>query len=280
MKIFKTIQELRENISLQKVSGKTIGFVPTMGALHKGHLSLIEQARNENDITVCSIFVNPIQFNNKEDYIKYPRSTKSDVLMLEEARCNFLFIPEENEMYANEQIINYDLGELDKNMEGAFRPGHFNGVAVIVKKLFDIVEPHNAYFGQKDFQQLAIIKYFIKHSNLKVNIVECQTIRENDGLAMSSRNLRLSAEERKAAPIIYRTLIKAQTEVKSNDIITIKKMVEKEINDCPLMKLEYFEIVDAETLHVVSNLNTHKSVVACIAVYLGNVRLIDNVKFL
>jgi pantoate--beta-alanine ligase len=280
MKIFRTIKEIKENISFQKVSGKTIGFVPTMGALHHGHLSLIENARKENDITVCSIFINPIQFNNKEDYIKYPRSTESDILMLEKANCDFLFIPEESEMYPDDEVINYDLGGLDKNMEGAFRPGHFNGVAVIVKKLLDIVEPDRAYFGQKDFQQLAIIKYFVKQNKIPVQIIGCQTVRENDGLAMSSRNQRLTPEQRAVAPLIYKTLMSAQAEAGSKDIKTLKSLVEEEISKCSLMKLEYFDIVDAETLQKVQDLKNHRSVVACIAVYLGNVRLIDNVNFL
>jgi pantoate--beta-alanine ligase len=280
MKIFSTIKEIKENLSLQKVSGKTIGFVPTMGALHKGHLSLIEYARKENDTTVCSIFINPIQFNNKEDYIKYPKSTESDILMLEKAGCDFLFMPEESEMYPDDKIITYELGSLDKNMEGAFRPGHFNGVAVIVKKLFDIIEPDRAYFGQKDFQQLAIIKYFVKQFKIPVQIIGCQTVRENDGLAMSSRNQRLTTEERVVAPLIYKTLIKVRSEAGSKDISTLKKMVEEEISKCSLMKLEYFDIVDAETLQIVHNIRNHKSVVGCIAVYLGNVRLIDNVNFL
>jgi len=280
MKLFKTIKEIKENLSLQKVSGKTIGFVPTMGALHQGHLSLLENARKENDITVCSIFINPIQFNNKEDYNKYPRSTESDILILEKANCDFLFMPEESEMYPDDKIINYDLGGLDKYMEGAFRPGHFNGVAVVVKKLFDIVEPDNAYFGQKDFQQLAIIKYVVKQLKIPIQIIGCQTVRENDGLAMSSRNQRLTPEQRTLAPLIYKTLMKTKAMAGSKDISDLKSLVEDEIGKCSLMKLEYFDIVDAETLQSIHNLENHKSVVACIAVYLGNVRLIDNVNFL
>jgi pantoate--beta-alanine ligase len=280
MKIFRTIKEIRENLSLQKVSGKTIGFVPTMGALHKGHIALIENAKKENDITVCSIFINPIQFNNKEDYIKYPKSTESDILMLEKVNCDLLFLPEESEMYPDDKVNNYDLGDLDKIMEGAFRPGHFNGVAVIVKKLFDIVEPDRAYFGKKDFQQLAIIKYFVKQYKIDIQIIGCETVRETDGLAMSSRNQRLTPEERDVAPLIYQTLMKARSEAGSKDIPTLKKLVEKEISNCTLMKLEYFDIVDAETLQIVHNIKNHKFVVGCIAVYLGNVRLIDNVNFL
>ncbi|HFB61616.1 MAG TPA: pantoate--beta-alanine ligase, partial [Bacteroidetes bacterium] len=197
MKKFTTIKETKEYLSGQKAAGKTIGFVPTMGALHEGHLELMRRARKENDLLVVSIFVNPIQFNNPDDLKKYPRTLEDDMEKLKSVDCNVLFAPDAAEMYPEKVTTQYDFGELDKVMEGKFRPGHFNGVAVVVKKLFDIVQPHRAYFGEKDFQQLAIIKKLVEMENIPVEIVPCPIVRDPAGLAMSSRNRLLTPEQRK-----------------------------------------------------------------------------------
>lgn len=280
MEIFHTIYEIRKCIALYKNQGATIGFVPTMGALHKGHITLIERAKKENNLCVCSIFVNPIQFNNKEDLAKYPRTIETDIKILDQVNCDILFAPSEKEIYPEPDSTIYDLGGLDKHIEGAFRPGHFNGVAVVMKKLFDIVEPHRVYFGEKDFQQLAIIKYLVKKNNIPVEVVSCPTIRESDGLAMSSRNALLTAEEREVASLIYQTLEKAREMYKSCSPEELKTYVVSRIESCPQMKIEYFEVVHTETLEPVANFNEPHNCIACIAVYLGKVRLIDNIKFL
>jgi len=279
MKIFYKISEIKEYLLSQKANDHKIGFIPTMGTLHLGHLSLIEKAKADNLLCVCSIFINPLQFNNKEDLANYPKSLESDIIKLESVSCDILFAPSEKEIYPETDNTVYDLGGLDKNMEGAFRPGHFNGVAVVVKKMFDIIEPLKAYFGEKDFQQLAIIKSLVKKYNIPVEIVQCPTIREADGLAMSSRNLRLLPAERKAAPLIYMTLNKAKEMARKSSIDELKELVINEINKNPLLKLEYFEIVDCESLEPVSNLPGNKKCIACIATYVGNVRLIDNINF-
>jgi pantoate--beta-alanine ligase len=280
MEIFHSIYEIRKYVSLSKNKGATIGFVPTMGALHKGHITLVERAKKENNLCVCSIFVNPIQFNNKEDLFKYPRSIETDIEILKQFNCDILFAPSEKEIYPEPDNTIYDLGGLDKLMEGAFRSGHFNGVAVVVKRLFDIVESHRVYFGEKDFQQLAIIKYLIKKNNIPVEVVSCPTIREPDGLAMSSRNAFLTTEERKVAPLIYQTLKKAREIYKSCSIEKLKTYVVSEIESCPQLKIEYFEVVHSETLESADNFNEPAKCIACIAVYLGKVRLIDNIFFL
>jgi pantoate--beta-alanine ligase len=280
MKIFHKINEIKEFLSYQKNSGLKIGFIPTMGALHKGHISLIERAKKENDLCVCSIFVNPIQFNNSEDLKKYPRNIENDILYLKSINCDVLFSPSEEEMYPEPNKIIYDFDGLDNCMEGAFRPGHFNGVAVVVKKLFDIIKPDYAYFGEKDYQQLVIIKYLIKILKIPVTVVPCATIRESDGLAMSSRNKILTQDERKIAPYVYKTLTKAKEKYSNYSIDELKKWVITEINSCSLMKAEYFDIVDKDTLEPVFSFVKRENCIGCIAVYLGKVRLIDNIKFL
>ena len=279
MNVFTKIVEIKEYLSKLRANGLTIGFVPTMGALHEGHLSLLRKAKQENDICICSIFVNPLQFNNIEDLIKYPRPIEKDIDILTSVNCAILFNPSEKEIYPEPGNTIFDFGGLDKYMEGASRPGHFNGVAVIVNKLFEIINPNKAYFGEKDYQQLTIIKYLVKALNIPVKIVACPTLRESDGLAMSSRNLRLSSEERKVAPLIYSTLSEIKKMYKSNTIEDIKRFVKNSIHKCPLMKLEYFEIVNTETLVPVNVIDDSYSRIACIAVYLGNIRLIDNIKF-
>lgn len=278
IKLEKT-KDLRSWISDQKMRACSIGFVPTMGALHEGHLDLVKRAVSENDLVVCSIFVNPIQFNKPEDLKKYPRSLESDLEMLESAGCDLAFCPGVKEMYPKPEKIVYDFGMLDKVMEGEHRPGHFNGVAIVVKKLFDFVEPHRAYFGQKDYQQLQVIKALVKKENLEVEIVGCPTVRESDGLAMSSRNQRLTPEQRREAPKIFRALDKARTMYPEASLDEIKAMVIDEINTSPHLEVEYFEISDAETLLPVTRPGKNQKLVACIAVNAGNVRLIDNVLF-
>jgi len=277
MEIFKTIGEIQNFLNGKKNKGLTIGFVPTMGALHQGHLSLVERSIEENDHTVCSIFVNPIQFNRKEDLLKYPRDTESDIQKLEESGCNTVFCPEVEEIYPESPTEYYDFGNLDKIMEGAFRPGHFNGVAVVVKRLFEIIKPDRAYFGEKDFQQLAIVQDMVRQLNIPVLIVPCSIVREKDGLAMSSRNQRLTENERKLAPFIYQTLKEAQERAKKSSVDELKNWVLKQFHAHKDFKLEYFEIVDMKTLLQVKTWSESENIIACIAAFLGNIRLIDNI---
>ena len=278
MKIFESINETNQYINSLKSKGKTIGFVPTMGALHEGHLELLRRSKRENEISVCSIFVNPIQFNNPEDLKKYPRTMESDIKKLESVQCDILFAPEVAEMYPEKVEKVYNFGELDKVMEGKFRPGHFNGVAVVVKLLFDIIPAHNAYFGDKDFQQLAIVKDMVRQEQLDIIINPCPIIREKSGLAMSSRNRRLTEKELKIAPVIYKTLKAVKEQSKIKNIEELKLWATEELNQTEGMEVEYFEIVDTEKLQPVKSLNDAKHTVACVAAYLGNVRLIDNMR--
>jgi pantoate--beta-alanine ligase len=278
MKLIYNIYELEQYISQLKKERKNIGFVPTMGALHKGHISLALRSKAENDICICSIFVNPTQFNNADDYTNYPRTLDADIELFKHSKVDAAFIPSEKEMCIETLTEKFDLGGLDKVMEGRFRPGHFNGVAYIVKKFFDLIKPDRAYFGEKDFQQLAIIKFMVKTLDLQVNIIACPIIRESDGLAMSSRNQRLGVEERENAYLIYSTLKEAKEKIKTQNIKEVKIWVEKHINMCRLMKMEYFEVVDRETLIPADLLERNGHYTACIAVYVGNVRLIDNIK--
>lgn len=273
-----TIKKLQVALDKERKEGKTIGFVPTMGALHDGHLNLISHAHAENDIVVASIFVNPIQFNNKEDLEKYPRDVEGDVKKLETHHTDYVFAPSVDEMYPDEVRKQYDFGAIDKVMEGKFRPGHFNGVAVVVHRLFNIVNPDNAYFGEKDFQQLAIIKKLIEIENLSVNVKGIPTVREPDGLAMSSRNQRLTADERKKAPLLYNTLKKASENQEKETVEEVKRYVTGTLNKNGF-SVEYFDIVDSNTLQPVSKWNDSGNLRGCIAAYLGNVRLIDNIAF-
>lgn len=277
MKTFKTISEIQTAISEIRKSGKTIGFVPTMGALHAGHISLMECCKKQCDVTVVSIFVNPTQFNNPEDYAKYPITLESDVEMLLEVGCDILFNPSEKEMYPEKDTRIFDFGALENTMEGAFRPGHFNGVAQIVSKLFDAVECDFAFFGEKDFQQLAVIKSLVKKQNYKIEIVPCPIIRENDGLAMSSRNVRLSEMERKQSANISKALFNSVEFSKTHSVSETKEMVISEINKFETMKVEYFEIFNPETFETIKNWNSNAH--ACVAVNVGTVRLIDNIFF-
>jgi pantoate--beta-alanine ligase len=280
MKQFSTIKETHDYLWSQKDIGKSIGFVPTMGALHKGHLALVNRSKLENDLTLCSIFVNPIQFNNKEDLAKYPRSLASDAKMLDEAGCDILFIPETSEMYPENELVNLDLefGMLDKVMEGKFRPGHFKGVAIVVKKLFEITLPTRAYFGKKDFQQLAIIRYMLQKLSIPIEIIPCPTVREPDGLAMSSRNMRLTIAERNLAPIIYQILFEVKQKVGKLPVRELKEWAIKRIQKDPALRVEYFEIADKDSLMPLENWNHKEHAVAFTAVFLGGVRLIDNIE--
>ena len=279
MFIARTVKELNTKLEKQRTK-KKIGFVPTMGALHQGHLSLIQCSKKNNLITIASIFVNPTQFNNKEDLIKYPREEQKDIQKLETAGCDIVFIPTTEEMYPDDMQTVYDFKGLDKVMEGKYREGHFNGVAQIVSKLFEIVKPENAYFGQKDFQQVAIINFlntnYLKHLN--INIIACDILREDDGLAMSSRNQLLSKEHRIASPIIQRTLSNYKNQYQNYSVKELINLITDDINKNPLLKVEYIDIVDNKTLKTVSQIHEGEAT-ACIAVFAGNVRLIDNVSF-
>ncbi|MDR4987561.1 MAG: pantoate--beta-alanine ligase [Bacteroidales bacterium] len=276
MKIFNNIQEISAWTTFEKKAGKSIGFVPTMGALHQGHLALVEQARKENDLVVCSIFVNPIQFNRPEDLATYPRTLDEDLKLLETVRCDAVFCPEVQEMYPHPEQKNYDFGTLDKVMEGKYRQGHFNGVAVVVSKLFGIVSPDRAYFGRKDFQQLQVIRALVVMEGLDVEIIACPTVREEDGLAMSSRNRRLSASQRSEASTIYRALTAARSMYPDVPLHDIRERVISQINASPELEVEYVEIVRADTLLPAEKHTDDVELVTCVAVNAGNIRLIDN----
>jgi pantoate--beta-alanine ligase len=277
LNIYKKVLDLQKEIFVIRQKDASIGFVPTMGALHKGHLSLIEKAKKENDFVICSIFVNPIQFNNKEDYEKYPRLEEFDINMLNEKKCDLLFLPSEKEIYPEPNNFIFNFGNLDKVMEGKFREGHFQGVAKVVKRFFEIINPDRAYFGEKDFQQLTIIRELTKQFFPAIDIISCPIIRESDGLALSSRNMRLTIEERKIVPLIYQTLKKVKERVPQTSVIELKKWVENEINSQPLMKLEYFEISSIQSLQSIEKFEKEEKYIACIAVFIGKVRLIDNI---
>jgi pantoate--beta-alanine ligase len=280
MKTFSSIKETISYLEQQKITEKSIGFVPTMGALHEGHLALMRRAKKENDLLVVSVFVNPVQFNNAGDLKKYPRTPEEDTKKLESVHCDVLFAPDAEEMYPEEVTVQYDFGGLDKVMEGAFRPGHFNGVAVVVKKLFDIIRPHRAYFGEKDFQQLVIIKKLVEMEKIPVEIVPCPIVREPDGLAMSSRNRQLSFEERKIASFIYQTLQEAKRRRNHICANPLRQMIINIFEGNEHFKLEYFDIVDDKTLRPVHAWNDKVGTVACVAVWLGSVRLIDNIRII
>jgi len=277
MEVFEHVSTLRKRLDELKQIGKTIGFVPTMGALHAGHLSLVSSSKQDNDLTVVSIFVNPTQFNNKNDLKNYPRTIEHDKQLLEANHADILFYPFEQEMYPNEVNEQWDFGTLDKVMEGKHRPGHFNGVAIIVKKLFEIVQPDRAYFGLKDFQQLAIIQALTKRLQLPITIVPCPIVRESDGLAMSSRNALLTDLERMHAASISKILFDAKRDSRQLSVKNLEKTVTDAINNIPFLKVEYFEIVDTVDLQPISDWSENKEKIGCVAVYVGNVRLIDNI---
>jgi len=279
MIITKNINELKSFLAAERLSGKRIGFVPTMGALHDGHLSLVDYCTKENDVCVVSIFVNPSQFNDRRDLLTYPRTLENDCLLLSTMGCDYVFAPSENEIYPEPDTRVFDFGAIAGVMEGAFRPGHFNGVAQVVSKLFDIVGPEKAYFGEKDFQQIAIVRELVRQSNIPVHIVSCPTIREVDGLALSSRNIRLSAEHRRMAPMIASTLKESCTYIPEMTVREVIKQVVNTLNCIPDFRVEYFEIVDGKTLQPVTCWEEAVEPTGCIAVYCGDVRLIDNIKY-
>ena len=280
MKQFTTIGELQAYLDLKTAYGQSIGFVPTMGALHEGHLTLVNRSKTENDLTVCSIFVNPVQFNNREDLKKYPRTLVRDAKLLRENGCDVLFSPETSEMYPEGEISTIDLefGMLGKVMEGEFRPGHFNGVAIVVKKLFDIVRPSKAYFGKKDFQQLAIIGQMVDTMKMSVEIVPCETVREPDGLAMSSRNMRLTIAERSLAPLIFQVLSQVKEQAGKSSVRALKKWAISKIHERAEFRVEYFEIASNKNLLPLKNWSRKEEAMAFTAVFLGDVRLIDNIE--
>lgn len=278
MKIIHTISHLKQEIAELRANGKSIGFVPTMGALHAGHISLVDKCVKDNDVCVVSIFVNPTQFNDEKDFLLYPKTFKDDRERLDDAHCDIIFAPSEQEMYPEPDDRKFDFAPLDQVMEGKFRSGHFNGVAQIVSKLFYAVEPDRAYFGEKDFQQLAIIRAMVNQYNIPVEIVGCPIVREPDGLAMSSRNARLSFQQRQIAAKIAQSLFKSTTFVPSKTVDEVKNEVITEINAEPLLDVEYFEIVNGDTLMPITDWNEADYIVGCIAVFCGEVRLIDNIK--
>lgn len=279
MKVIQTIKELQAELSALKTAGKTVGLVPTMGALHAGHASLVERSVAENDVTVVSIFVNPTQFNDKNDLVKYPRTLEADCRLLQSVGATIAFAPSVEEVYPEPDTRAFSYAPLDTVMEGAFRPGHFNGVCQIVSKLFDMVMPHRAYFGEKDFQQLAIIREMVRQMNYPLEIIGCPIVREADGLAMSSRNTRLSANERTTALNISRILFESQEFAKSHTLAETKAFVEEGIAAIGGLRLEYYEVVDARTMQTVGEWEDAEGIVGCITVFCGEVRLIDNIRY-
>ena len=277
MQIFQQIAPLKAFLKESKYQRKSIGLVPTMGALHAGHISLFNASKAQNDVTVGSIFVNPIQFNNANDLSKYPRTLEKDIQLLQTVGCDVLFNPESVEMYPEQSTVTLDFGQLDKVMEGKFRPGHFSGVALVVSKLFNIVQPDRAYFGQKDWQQFAIINKLIEEFNFGITLHSVATLRESDGLALSSRNLRLHGEQRQKANVFYEGLIKAKTALKAGETLTrVKAKVRDLIEGRADVKLEYFELADSKNLNLLENVEQSSKPIMCIAGYVGDIRLIDN----
>lgn len=277
MFLFKKVGELNAYLSGKKSQNQTIGFVPTMGALHKGHLALVAAAKARTDIVVCSIYVNPTQFNNAEDLEKYPRTIETDLALLAQQGCDVVFLPQTAEMYPEgEEAGTYEFGKVTNLLEGAFRPGHFDGVITIVKKLFDSVKPHEVFFGQKDFQQCMVVRELIRYFKMPVVFNMVPTVREADGLALSSRNVRLLPADREAALTLYKVLSHIKKHKTTHSYTTLKKEAEAMIAAWPVLKLEYLEVVDAETLTAVSESQAGREEAALIACWCGQVRLIDN----
>ena len=279
MKIIYTIQELQTELSSYKQNHQKVGFVPTMGALHEGHASLMKKSVADNDITVASVFVNPTQFNDQNDLLKYPRTLEADCKLLELCGVDLVFAPNVDEMYPEPDKRQFNYAPLDTVMEGKHRPGHFNGVCQIVSRLFDAVNPDRAYFGEKDFQQLAIIREMVRDMKYPIDIVGCPIVREADGLALSSRNARLSADERENALNISQTLFKSCTFAANHSVAGTKEMVIGAIASSPGLEVEYFEIVDGNTLQEVNSWEESTYIVGCITVFCGDVRLIDNIRY-
>ena len=280
MKIIRTLYDMTEYRTRQRDRGASVGFVPTMGALHEGHLSLVEKAVKENAVTVVSVFVNPVQFNNQDDFAKYPRNEEEDFRKLAAAGVDAVFAPTAEEMYPeNSEVKVYELGNVAEVMEGKYRPGHFQGVARVLDILFRLVNPHRAYFGEKDFQQIAVVRNLIKSEGLEVEIVACPIKRADDGLALSSRNERLDEEQRKMAPEIYNTLKYSLEYSKDHSVKATHDTVVEHLDAMPGLRVEYFDIVDARTLAPVEEWDESDWIVGCITVYCGDVRLIDNIAY-
>ncbi|MBL7814586.1 MAG: pantoate--beta-alanine ligase [Saprospiraceae bacterium] len=279
MLLFKRVLDLQKYLLTQKNKGLTVGFAPTMGALHRGHISLIDRSRAECDITVASIFVNPTQFNNAQDLEKYPRTPERDIEMLTESGCDILFMPDAAEIYPDGTTpsVKFNFGKLDRVLEGVFRPGHFDGMAQVVHRLLDIIQPERLYLGQKDFQQAAIVAKMLEILKLKTEIVTCAIVREEDGLAMSSRNVRLTVEDRPKAALIHKVLTEAADMVGEYNPSEIQKSSLLKLKAEPRFKVEYFEIVDGRTLLPIQLFEDTDFAVAVVAVWVGDVRLIDNV---
>jgi pantoate--beta-alanine ligase len=279
MHVVSTIKELNLLLQQLKNNSESVGFVPTMGALHLGHLSLITKAKSICSVVVCSIFVNPTQFNNSDDLAKYPKTLEKDIQLLHSVGCDILFCPEVTEMYPSKQLLRFDFGTLENVLEGAFRPGHFNGVGIIVSKLFHIVQPHHAFFGQKDLQQYLIINKLVNDLSFQVTLHCCEIVREDDGLAMSSRNMRLTAAQREIAPLIYKSLQFAAHLIQQQaDLETVYMKINTLYSESPI-KIDYFKCVDPVTLNEISVISKGDRIAICIACYIEEVRLIDNIIF-
>ncbi|MBQ3238942.1 MAG: pantoate--beta-alanine ligase [Bacteroidaceae bacterium] len=279
MIVVETVDKLRAFLAAARAEGKSIGLVPTMGALHEGHASLVQRSVAENDVTVVSVFVNPTQFNDKGDLERYPRTLDADCALLSSLGANYVFAPSVEEVYPEPDTRVFDFAPLDKVMEGVYRPGHFNGVAQIVSKLFMYVEPDRAYFGEKDFQQLAIIREMVRQLGFNLQVVGCPIVREKDGLALSSRNTLLTPEQRITALAISKTLFASLDYAKLHTLTETKQMVEQAIAGTEGLELEYYEVVDGNTLQPVASWDDTDYIVGCITVYCGKVRLIDNIRY-
>lgn len=277
MRVVSSIAEIQHAIAQIRCMGRTIGFVPTMGALHEGHLQVLRTAAAENDVIVCSIFINPAQFNNPDDYRLYPRLPDQDLALLRQVSCDLVFAPEPETMYPQAAVVKFDFGPLEQVMEGMHRPGHFNGVATVVSKLFHIVRPHRAYFGQKDLQQFAIIRQLVQDLHFDLELVRHPIVRAEDGLALSSRNLRLSPAERQAAPSLHKALQRAAQMLGQVPVPALKAEVAAYLAGLSAVRLEYFEVADADTLQPLAERGQPGHTALCLAAWVGPVRLIDNV---
>ena len=279
MNIYKSIEDLQAFVEAERAKGLRIAFVPTMGALHAGHLSLVRRALSECDRCIVSVFVNPTQFNDPRDLETYPRTLEADSTLLASVGASALFAPEVSTIYPEEDTRTFDVGAVAEVMEGRYRPGHFNGVMQVVSRLFDIVRPDCAYFGEKDFQQIAVIRAMARLIGSPVEIIACPIVREADGLALSSRNVRLSAEERREAPQIYRILSESRSWAKDMSPQQVIERVTEQINAVPHLRVEYFEIVDTDSLQPIASWSDSPAPHGCITVYCGEVRLIDNIAY-
>ena len=276
MIIFKKQKELKKYLT--KLNNSLIGFVPTMGALHQGHISLIKRSKKSCNITICSIYVNPTQFNNTDDLLKYPRTMKDDIKILQENKCDILYCPEDNDLYeVNEKCIEYRFNGIELYLEGKYRPGHFNGVATVVEKLLNIVNPQMVFFGEKDLQQLMIIKELVKQYNISTKVIGCPIIREKNGLAKSSRNMRLSKTDREYCGIIYKQLLLFNNLFKKTDLEVLKKQIITNITSNKKIEIEYLELVNLDTFQIENDIKNNMNYACCIAVSISGVRLIDNI---